>query len=146
MLCFLMSPSLTTSIRSPLLYSSAKNAPPAPLFCHQEHQNPLFPSFVFNGLRTILQLGGRGGMGTFADQPQLRFVSASNFVFPISSFVFPVLLTPLESSLPDKLRVSPRFVRNHPPANPLESALPRSRFVSSLESAHARNRGEGGHC
>ena len=53
-------------------------------------------------------------------------------------------LTPLESALASQFRVLPCFDRNHPPINPLESALTRCTTVNPLESAHTKNIGEGG--
>ena len=52
-------------------------------------------------------------------------------------------LTPVESALPDELRVLPGFCRTSPSATPLESALTAPRVVTPLESALTKKTGDG---
>jgi len=54
-------------------------------------------------------------------------------------------ITPLESALTDDLRVLAEISRNRPRATPLESALTRFSFITSLESALTKKPGEGQH-
>src|SRR5271170_5456938 len=96
MLYFLMSSSSTTPPRPPLRHNSAEKALSITLSGHQMHQNPVFPSFVFNSLRTLLQLGGRGRVGTDPkDQSSSYAVRSSNKSAPLS----PVFATLTESSI-----------------------------------------------
>src|SRR5271163_2781690 len=96
MLYFLMSSSPTTPPRPPLLHNSAGKALSITFSGHQKHQGPLFSSFVFNSLRTLLQLGGRGRVGTDPDNKNsLYAASFSIFSAPLS----PVFATLTESSI-----------------------------------------------
>jgi hypothetical protein len=103
-----MSSSPTTSIRPPrhaistptrasLLFSVARHASPA-----TRHDFSIFPSFVFNSLLTLLQLGGRGRVGT---NPKNQNSSYSALCSSISALLSPVLAALTESSILRSLQV-----------------------------------------
>jgi hypothetical protein len=100
---------------------------------HPLHQNANFRPLFSSGCALFCNYGGGGGSPFVPD-----------FIFPVSSFVFRSSLSPLESALTSQHRVSPRFARNRPPTNPLESASTGFASVNSLESASTKNMGGGG--
>ena len=108
MLHFPMSSSPTTSIRPPrhaisthtranLLFSVARHSLPATRHCLS-----FFPSFVFNSLRTLLQLGGRGRVGT---NPKNQNSSYSALCSSISALLSPVFAALTKSSILRSLQV-----------------------------------------
>ena len=105
--------SLQTASQRPPLHQNAKSRPLFSIHC------ALFCNY-----------GGGGG-------PPLIFE------FPISNFVFPAAISPLESALTTQLRVSPCFARKRPLASLLESTVTGSPFVTPLETTFTENMGEG---